>query len=463
MRVCLIVYDNDSYIHWFPQGIAYLASALRNAGHEITIYNQDVYHFHESHLTEYLKKNQFDVIGVGVIGGYYQYRKLLKISAAIALVPDRPKYIIGGHGPSPEPEYFLKKTGADVVVVGEGELSTPRLLEAFEKGEDLSNVKGIAFLDDKGKCIVTERQPLIADLDSIPFPAYDLFPMDYYTLLRMPHIRNSDRCLPILSSRGCPYRCNFCYRMDEGIRLRSPENVVEEMQLLNEKYRVSYFAFADELTMVSRKRITELCQAFIEADLDIRWDCNGRLNFAQPDILELMRKAGCVFINYGIESVDDDCLKAMNKNLTVEQITNGIENTLAAGISPGFNIIWGNIGEDENTLEKGVQFLLKYDDHSQLRTIRPVTPYPGSDLYEYAIENSLLTDVEDFYENKHTNSDLLAVNFTPLSDDEFYQYLFDANRRLLENYYDHLKQRMIETARKLYLERDETFRGFRTS
>ncbi|KXH76732.1 MAG: radical SAM protein [Candidatus Thorarchaeota archaeon SMTZ-45] len=463
MKVCFVIYDNDSYIHWFPQGIAYLAAVLREAGHDITIYNQDVYHYPEPHLTDYLTNNCFDVVGVGVIGGYYQYRKLLKISDAITKVEDRPRYIIGGHGPSPEPEYFLKKTGADAVVIGEGEISTPNLLSAFETGDDLRNVKGIGFMDENGECVVTDRQPLIQDLDTIPFPAYDLFPIDYYSLLRMPHINNSDRCLPIISSRGCPYRCNFCYRMDEGIRLRSPENVVQEMRLLHEDYGITYFAFADELTMVSPQRTKDLCNAFIESGLDIRWDCNGRLNFAKPEILDLMKKAGCVFINYGIESYDDASLKKMNKNLTVEQITVGIENTLEAGISPGFNIIWGNIDEDEKVLEKGVQFLLKYDDHSQMRTIRPVTPYPGSDLYNYAIERGLLKDVEDFYENKHTNSDLLAVNFTPLSDDEFYQYLFEANRKLLENYFDHLKEKMIETARILYLERDETFRGFRTT
>ncbi|MHA2321915.1 MAG: B12-binding domain-containing radical SAM protein [Candidatus Thorarchaeota archaeon] len=463
MKVCFVIYDNDSYIHWFPQGIAYLAAVLRDVGHDITIYNQDVYHYPESHLIDYLANNQFDVVGVGVIGGYYQYHKLLKISDAISKVPDRPRYIIGGHGPSPEPEYFLKKTGADAVVIGEGEISTPNLLNAFVTGDDLRSVKGIAFLDKNGEFVITEEQPLIQDLDTIPFPAYDLFPIDYYSLLRMSHIKNSDRCLPIISSRGCPYRCNFCYRMDEGIRLRSPENVVQEMRLLHENFGITYFTFADELTMVSPQRTKDLCQAFIDSGLDFRFSCNGRLNFAKPEILDLMKRAGCVFINYGIESYDDESLKKMNKNLTVEQITVGIENTLAAGISPGYNIIWGNIDEDEKVLEKGVQFLLEYDDHSQMRTIRPVTPYPGSDLYHYAIEKGLLKDVEDFYESKHTNSDLLAVNFTPLSDDEFYQHLYEANRRLLENYHDHLKEKVIETARKLYMERDESFRGFRTT
>ena len=124
-----------------------------------------------------------------------------------------------------------------------------------------------------------------------------------------------------------------------------------------------------------------------------------------------MKDAGCVFINYGIECMDDKILLNMHKNLTTKQIVEGIEHTLRAGISPGYNIIFGNIGENKDTLEKGVDFLLKYDDHSQLRTIRPVTPYPGCELYYYAIEKGLLKDCEDFYGNKHVNSDLLSLNF----------------------------------------------------
>ena len=151
----------------------------------------------------------------------------------------------------------------------------------------------------------------------------------------------------------------------------------------------------------------------------------------------------------------------MNKALTTETIIKGIEATLAEGISPGFNIIFGNIGENKKTLSKGIEFLLKYDDGAQLRTIRPVTPYPGCPLYYYAIEKGLLKDVEDFYENKHLNSDLLSVNFTELSDDEFYKALFEANKRLFENYFKHKKQLAINTARKLYYNRDSTFRGFR--
>lgn len=174
MKVLLIVYDNDSFISDFPLNIAYIASALRGAGHEVSIYNQDVYHYPEAHLAEYLKKNRFDVVGVGVIAGYYQYRKLLKISEAINSVPNRPFYMIGGHGPSPEPEYFMKKTGADVVVIGEGEVTVVELLDALANKKPFSKVDGIAYLENN-KLVKTKTRELIKEVDSIALPAWDLF------------------------------------------------------------------------------------------------------------------------------------------------------------------------------------------------------------------------------------------------------------------------------------------------
>ena len=213
--------------------------------------------------------------------------------------------------------------------------------------------------------------------------------------------------------------------------------------------------------MVSEKRTISLCESFIKADLNVKWKCNGRLNFAKPEILKLMKKSGCVFVNYGIEAIDDQVLKNMKKDLTVEQVIKGVEATLDVGLSPGLNIIFGNIGENKETLMKGVEFLLKYDDGVQLRTIRPVTPYPGCPLYYYAIEKGLLKDCEDFYQNKNLNSDLLAVNFTDMSDEEFHRSLLEANTILLKNYYNNKFKKILKEAGKLYLERDTGFRGFR--
>ncbi len=462
MKILLVIYDNDSYISVFPLGTAYLAAVCRKAGHEVVIYNQDVYHWPEEHLTEYLDNEKFDIVGLGFIAGYWQYKKALSISRAVNRSKNRPFYIIGGHGPSPEPEYFLRKTEADLVVIGEGERTILEVIESVQGKRELSSVTGIAYLEN-GKCVITPERELIDNIDEIPFPAWDLFPMDHYALLREANSTNSDRTMIVVSGRGCTFKCNFCYRMMEGYRSRSPENILEEVAFLQDNYSITYIDFQDELLMSSEKRIKELCGSFLESGLKFKWFCNGRLNYAKPGLLKLMKKAGCVFINYGIESLDEEVLRNMNKALTVKQITEGIENTLKAGISPGFNIIFGNIGDTSVSLQKGVDFLLKYDDHAQLRTIRPVTPYPGSPLYYCAKEKGLLKDCADFYENKHVNSDLLSVNFTDLTDEEFNKALHKANNKLLEAYYEFQLSNSKRNTDRLYFENDSSFRGFRQS
>lgn len=463
MKILMVAYDNDSYITWFPQGLAYLASAARNAGHEIEVYQQDIFHWPDSHLTEYLDQHDFDVVEVSVIGGYYQYRKLMALSEAINASKKRGrlKYTIGGHGPAADPEYFLRKTGADVVGIGEGEITFVELMEAFEGKRSLESVDGIAYIDSEGKYVRTKERALIQNIDEISWPAYDLFDMTYYTLIRMPNINANERAIPMLSGRGCIFRCNFCYRLDKGFRPRSAKSIIEEIEFLKKEYNVKYISFSDELLMSSRERTLELCQAFIDAKINVKWDCNGRLNFADTDVLSKMKEAGCVFINYGIESLDNDTLKVMHKGLTRDMIIRGVENTLETGISPGLNIIYGNINEPISAIDDAVEFLLKYDDHAQMRTIRPVTPYPGSELFDYAVEHHLLEGTADFYENKHVNSDLLSVNFTQYTDEEIYDALYNANMKLIKRYQELQAERTAEICADLYLNKNAAFRGFR--
>lgn len=460
MNVLFVIYDNASYTHWFPHGVAYLAAVLKKSGHTVTIYQQDINHYSDSHLTNYLDNNDFDVVGVGIISGYYQYRKLLQIAGAINNSKKRPVFILGGHGPSPEPEFFLKKSNADIACIGEAEETIVELLRALELKTPLDAVEGIAYRDGTHVTVNNRRLP-VQDIDTLPFPAYELFPIDHYRLIRFVHASDTDFVFPVLSGRGCKFKCNFCYRLEDGFRARSAESIIEEVNLLRTDYQISYIYFFDELLMSSEKRTIELCEAFLKANLNIRWSCNGRLNFAKPETLKLMKRAGCVFINYGIESVDDAVLKNMNKALTVKIIEQGIRATLDAGISPGFNMIFGNIGDNRDTLNKAVEFLLKHDDGAQLRTIRPVTPYPGAPLYYHAIKNGLLKDVEDFYEHKHVNSDLLAVNFTDLSDDDFHVALMEANSRLIKNYYGKKLSIMLKDTRELYIGKNVNFRGYR--
>lgn len=461
MKVLLIAYDNDSHISYFPMGLAYIASALRKE-HEVEIYEQDVFHYPEEHLVQYLTENGFDAVGVGGCGGYYQYRKIKKIAQAIDKVRPKPFFWMGGHLPSPEPEFFLRKFKADAIVIGEGEETVKEMLQTLQNGEDLGKVDGIAY-SCAGEYKLNKGRELIKNINEIPWPAWDLFTMEHHILTPLPNADRSDRGMDMISGRGCPFRCNFCYRMDEGFRPRSNESIIKEMIYLRDFYHINRIDFIDDLLVSSIDRVIGFCKDLIEQKVNMKWSCNGRLNYASKDkkMLELMKESGCVFINYGIESIDDEALRRMNKALTVDMIVKGVENTIDCGISPGLNIIFGNLGETRETLERDVEFLLKYDDHAQNRTIRPVTPYPGTDLYNYAIKEGFILDIEDFYENKHRNSDLMTCNFTDLSDDEYYDALYWANSKLLDNHLKFMEEKNRECLNKLYREKDESFRGFR--
>ena len=296
MKILLIVYDNDMFINFMPIGLAYIAAILRDAGHDVEIYSQDVHRYPSEHLTQYLNDGSYDVVGVSFVAGYYPYRKILEISKAVNASHDRPFYILGGHGPSPEPEYFLKKTQADAVVIGEGEVTIIELLDALSGKKQLSEVKGIAYRTDN---IVTinERRALIEDIDTIPFPAYDLFPIQYYRLMRgIPNTESRDFVMPVLSGRGCPFKCTFCYRMDEGYRPRSNVSIIDEIKLLKREYNINFITFQDDLLMTSPERMESICDDMLVENVNVKWHCNGRLNYAKPKTLKLMKKAGCVFV-----------------------------------------------------------------------------------------------------------------------------------------------------------------------
>ena len=462
-RVLFVVYDNGSYDNVFPMGIAALAAILKQQGHKITLWNQDIHHYPDDSLTDYLDKNKFDVVILSLIAGYYQYIKMKNLSKAINRSKQRPYYLMGGYGPTPEPEFFLKKSGCDVVCMGEGEITIKKLMDVIENKTSLRNVPGIAWLEN-GKLQQTDRAPLVHDLDTLPWPPYELFDMGHYRMLRLPENKPTDFCFPMMSARGCSFKCTFCYRMDPGYRKRSAELLLDEVEMLHKDYGITYISFEDDLLMSSVVHTEEVCLEFLKRNLPVKWRCNGRLNYCSEELLQLMKDAGCVFINYGIESMDQKVLNNMKKGLRPEMIVRGIEDTLKVGISPGLNFIFGNHGDNRETLKKTVDFLIKYDDFAQKRTIRPVTPYPGSPLYYDAIEMGLLdkdNPAEDFYERKHLNSDLICSNFTELSDEKFYECLRWANTTLMRNYYNKQRNNTEAQINYLYETKDVTFRGFR--
>ncbi len=463
LKVLFVVYDNGSYDNVFPMGFGALGAVLKRDGHEVSVWNQDMHHWPDDYLRTYLDENKYDVVILSVIAGYYQYQKVKNLSKAINESKNRPFYAMGGYGPTPEPEFFLKKSGCDVVCMGEGEITICKLMEAVENKTSLKGVPGAAWLED-GKLQKTPRAPLIAHLDELPPTPYELFPMEFYRLLRSPKTKATDFCMPLMSARGCSFKCTFCYRMDPGYRMRNAECLIDEIEFLHKEHGITYIEFLDDLLMSSITHTEEVCKAFLKRNLPIHWECSGRLNYCSEELLQLMKDAGCNFINYGIESMDQKVLNNMKKGLSPAMITKGVEDTLKVGISPGLNFIFGNHGDNRETIKSSVDFLLKYDDFAQKRTIRPVTPYPGSPLYYDAIKMGLLdkdNPAEDFYEKKHLNSDLICCNFTELTDDEFYETLLWANTTLMANYFDKQKISTLSQINHLYTAKDTTFRGFR--
>ena len=425
-------------------------------GIKVDLFQQDINHLLEPYITQKIERGGYDFVGLGFVAGYYQYQKAKKIAEAVNRADNRSgfKFLLGGHGPAADPEYFMKLLEADAVFVGDAEDS----LVKYVTGQgDSSSPSGV----------IHPIPPAISAMsDDSPWPAYDSFPIEVYSRTMWPTSKPHDLCMPILSGRGCPYQCTFCYRMEPGKFLpRSPDAIIDEMSYLHLDYRINHFQFSDELFMSSTERVERFCERILEREFakdrpGVKWDCSGRLNFAKPKTLRLMKRAGCEYVNYGCEAMDDQVLRNLNKGLTVRRIREGVKATLEAGLSPGLNFIWGSPGDTPNTLIAATKFLLANDLCHELRTIRPVTPYPGSELFNEAVRRGLLKNTADFYENKHVNSDLLTVNFTDLSDVQFHAYLKIANKALIKNYYEKTKKRVLRAANQLY-SGDASFRGFR--
>jgi len=457
MHVSFLIYDNERNRNSFPAGAAYLAAVLRKKDYKVSIYNQDIYHTSDEDVRKFYDKNPVDVIGIGFVAGYYQYRKIKSLCRELKLIKNKPRIILGGHGPTPLPELFLKVTGADVVVLGEGEAILPGVIETFASGGSLENVAGVAFRNGDD-VVVNQRGVPVQDLDSLPFPAWDLFPMENYIVSTVPPMAKNARQMRVVTNRGCPFPCNFCYRMEKGVRMRSVDAVVEEVKILKSNYNLNFISFLDELFMLNKKRTLEMCERFIRENLNIKFMCQGRLNIVDEEILALMKKAGCICISYGIESGNQKILDQMEKKLNVSHIHQGLKLTIKAGIHPALNMLFGHIGDNAKSLQDSMDILFEYNTYYQIRTLRPPTPYPGSPLYYHAIEKGFLKDGEDFYK-KHTNVENLVVNFTELSDDEFYRLIYEANKKLIRSYYNHKVEEAEKSFHKVYFEKDYSYRG----
>lgn len=466
-KVLFIIHDVYQDDNEFPLGVGYLAAALQKSGAEVSICCQDLYHYSNEELADkFLKHQEYDLIGIGFMAARFE-ETIVELCKTINRYKKHAKLILGGHGPSPIPEYILKRTKADLVAIGEAEETIVEVLECILDNRGFKDIKGIAYRETDD-IHVNEGRPPVKDIDTITFPAWDLFPMEIYTT-NMQYMRQGEeeKACQIVTSRGCVNQCTFCYRMHKGIRFRSIQNIIEEIKTLKEKYGVTYFVMQDELFVASIKRLREFTEALKKEQLDIKYFCGGiRANTINEEMLQLLKDSGCCYINVGFESVNQHILTELKKRTTVEDNYRAAELIKKYDIAIGINFIWGSWNDDEQTLQDSVNFIKKYNTYDEVRTIRPITPYPGCEMYYDAISEGLLSGPEEFFE-KFSNSDLLTVNFTTMSDAKFYDLLFEANKELIldhykENHEDMDKaSRMIDNFYNLYFKGFSKFRGAR--
>lgn len=464
-KVLFIVHDLYQDDAEFPLGIGYLSAMLHTNGYNVTVACQDIYHWSHEELAElFLKNESYDMIGLGFLSARF-VETVIPLCKTINKYKKDALFVLGGHGASATPEYILEKVKADVVVIGEAEETIVELLEF-----PLSKIDGICFKDKSGKVIVTNKRPMIKHLDKLPFPAWDLFPMEIYTNnMLFPGQKPEEKSFPIITSRGCVNRCAFCYRMIKGIRFRSIQNVMDEMKILYNKYNVSFFVLQDELFAANLKRFKEFIQGLKDNGLygKIKYSVGGiRADIVSEEMAKILKESGCQYVNIGFESVEQKVLDELQKNTTVEDNFRCAEILKKHEVITKLNFIWGSPSDTEETLKKSVEFIKRYNTYGELRTIRPITPYPGCPFYNLALRTGKIKNHDDFFK-KFLNSDLVTINFTKLQTKKCHEILYKANVELIDDYIEHTDtpveegESMKKEFFKLYFEGNVKFRGAR--
>lgn len=433
MRVMLMV-PNDYYRKkLFGLSHAYVAQAMRRCGIDVSVLSCDIWSYDDIEIAKIIIESGIKIFAIGAL--FPMVREVERLCRLIRSLVPGATIILGGAHVTPIPEFILTRTKADIAVIGEADFTIPLMMRALAEKTDLGAVPGIAFFQDN--VFVHTGQPLIpAEItrEEIGWPAWDLFPIEsYLNAPKFPPYEQSDRVMSILSGRGCPFSCNFCYRTC-AFRVRPVSDVLDEMEHLIDRYKLNGFYFLDDLVMLNRKRIAELCDGILDRGMRIKFNVAGRANIVDPEIIRKLKAAGCISIFYGVESGDQAALDAMKKKITVEQARRAVALTREAGIFCWYGIMFGQPGETAETLSKTVS-LIKDLSYGRFfpQQIFGCIPFPGTQLYEHCKQHGLIRSDADFYE-KYTSQDWslaqLPINMTALSDADANALFKQANQEL---------------------------------
>ncbi len=403
-----------------PLGVCYLSSVLKEEGHNVDVCDlnglRQINPDREFWLKQYMKP--YDMIGLsGLVTTYAEQRWYLDFIMAHYEEFGKPILITGGGLASSCPEFVYKHMPElDMIVQGEGD----------------NTISWLANGDTTAEEMLIDIPPHIENLDSIPFPDWDAVPTKEVYLgnpIWGQQAGNSSkitfdakRSMNMIVSRGCPSSCNFCYKFIFGnqYRLRSVGNVIAEIKELKEWYDVDFIGFVDDNTTANRHWVMDFCYKLVKADLSIHWGCSARVNQVGTEMLRNMKKAGCEWIGFGVESASQKILGNMNKKTNPEMASNAIRMVREAGIWANATFMCGYPGETKETLRETAKFM---KDNDCLGSMFFATPYPGTVLYEQGKDKIIAKyGSEDSYIMSLGDATEFRINLSEMEDDELIDY-----------------------------------------
>lgn len=340
----------------FPLGLAYIADALSKDGHQIAVLDLAIIEWDSGYLERHI--NEYgNVDAIGITGLITEFNSIKEISWLFKKYFTEKPFVLGGALATSMPHAMINNTDIDIVVSGEGEITSRELFRALEKRDDISGIRGIYFKKN-GSIIYTGRREYVPNLDALGYPSRRGFDVEAYFSNSPFLMFGNKRSMNVITSRGCPFSCLYCDKSLWGsvYRARSPENIAEEFEYLQRTYHADSIIIHDDTFNLENKRVTELCDLLVDKRIKINWLANCRANLVQAETLKKMRRAGCRIIAFGIESGSQEILDSMQKNINVGQMTDAISKTWKSGIIPFAYLMLGWLNETREQIMDTIEF-----------------------------------------------------------------------------------------------------------
>jgi radical SAM superfamily enzyme YgiQ (UPF0313 family) len=365
-------------------GLAYIAAVLLANGYNVKILDAYASQSTKRDILRLVEGFHADWIGINMLTTSADVSEeiIVAIRASFPLT----KIALGNVHASLFAESLLERGVADVVVHREGEETFLEYLRCMEEGGDPSQVKGISFLLD-GRVHTTAPRPFLENLDSLPFPAWETFPLKEYFGDPRGELISGEPVLPFLATRGCPNKCSFCSNhtdrsMGTRYRMRSPQNIVDELIYVHERFGVRTFNFMDLAFPLNKRHSIAVCQEIVRRGVHewVAWHSECRVKPLDAETLDWLRKAGCRRLCFGIESGSDRILKMIRKNFTTADVENAVQLTKKAGIDVDGMFIMGFPTETEQEIKQTIELAVKLNVRFAILNI--FVPYPGCELHD---------------------------------------------------------------------------------